>query len=350
MKNIVIIGGGTGTFTLLSGLRKFPTNNSVIVSTADDGGSTGRLRQELGVIPPGDIRQCLVGLSYTDGVLQNLFSYRFNNGSLKGHTAGNIIIAALEKITGNVEQAIITAAKLLNVRGQVVPVTLHSTKLSATLANGKKIVGEHNIDEVHPSSTLPIKGRENKKNNSSPLVGEARWGANLRIKSINLRPAGPANPRALKLIAEADVIVFGPGDLYTSTIPNLLVRGVADAIKKSKAQKVLITNLMTKHGQTDKFKASDFVKHLEKYLGKKQINAVITNTKKPAAKWIARHKKEHSEFVEPDVSALKQMKVDVKAADLLSSNTFQKNSGDILKRSYLRHDPERLAKIIWGIV
>src|SRR3989338_7194271 len=327
MKNIVIIGGGTGTFTLLSGLRKFPSDNSVVVSTADDGGSTGRLRGELGVIPPGDIRQCLVGLSYTDETLRKLFSYRFAKGDLKGHTVGNIIIAALEKITGSVEQAIIQSAKMLNVRGQVVPVTLHPTRLSAIYNNGKKIIGEHNIDEP-------------KENQNSKI----------KIQNLTLKPSGPANPRAIRLISEADVIVFGPGDLYTSTIPNLLVKGMVEAIKKSKAQKTLITNLMTKHGQTDRFKASDFVKHLEKYLGKGQINAVITNTKKPAAKWLTRHKKEHSEFVKPDIAGLKKTKVRVIAEPLLSSNTFEKNSSDILKRSFLRHDPEKLAKIIWQII
>src|SRR3989344_3249292 len=129
MKNIVIIGGGTGTFTLLSGLRKFPTNNSVIVSTADDGGSTGRLRKDLAVLPPGDLRQCLVGLSYTDETTRELFSYRFGSGELKGHVVGNLIIAALQKATGNIEQAIIAVAKILNVRGQVVPVTLFPTTL-----------------------------------------------------------------------------------------------------------------------------------------------------------------------------------------------------------------------------
>lgn len=329
MKNIVIIGGGTGTFTLLSGLRQYPANNSVIVSTADDGGSTGRLREELGVLPPGDIRQCLVGLSYTEDNLRKLFSYRFSKGSLKGHTAGNILLAALEKVTGNIEQAIIVAAKLLNVRGQVVPVTLFPTTLSAVLLNGKKVMGEHNIDE--------------------PSFAKASDG-HARIKKLMLSPSRPANPRALRLISEADVIVFGPGDLYTSTIPNLLVKGVAAAIKKSKASKILITNLMTKHGQTDGFKASDFVVHLEKYLGKGQINTLITNTKKPAAQWLARHKKEHSEFVEADASVLKKMKINAIAEPLLSSNTFEKNSSDTLKRSYLRHDSDRLAGIIYSII
>ena len=325
VKNIVIVGGGTGTFTLLSGLRKFPTNNAVIVSTADDGGSTGRLREELGVLPPGDLRQCLVGLSYTDPVLQDLFSYRFAKGSLAGHTVGNIILAALEKVTGDVERGIAQTAKMLNVRGEVVPVTLFPTKLSATLMNGKKIVGEHHIDEP-------------------------RHDGNIRIKSLTLKPGGAANPRALGLIAAADAIIFGPGDLYTSTIPNLLVKGVAEAVRRSSAKKILITNLMTKHGQTDKFKASDFVKSLESYLGKGSVDAVIVNSKKPAAAWIARHKKEHSEFVEPDTALLKKMKLKVLAEPLLNGNTFEKNSGDVLKRSYLRHDPDKLAKLILDAV
>src|SRR6266404_6126862 len=241
MKNIVIIGGGTGTFTLLSGLRKYPSNNTVIVSSADDGGSTGVLRKDLGVMPPGDIRQCLVGLSYTQKELQELFNFRFDSGSLKGHSAGNIIIAALEKITGGIEPAIELASKLLNVRGQVLPVTLTPTVLSAELNNGKKLIGEHNIDDQDP------------KGKASP------------IKNLKLS-AAKVNPRILKELAQAHAIVFGPGDLYTSILPNILVKGMKEAINKSKAKKILITNIMTKFGQTDGFKASDFVKVLQTYL------------------------------------------------------------------------------------
>ena len=149
MKNIVIIGGGTGTFTLLSGLRKFPSNNTVIVSSADDGGSTGILRKDLGVMPPGDIRQCLVGLSYTQDEMKQLFNFRFDKGSLAGNSVGNIILAALEKIAGT-EQGIELAGKMLNVRGQVFPVSLTPTTLSAILQNGKRIVGEHYIDDQNP--------------------------------------------------------------------------------------------------------------------------------------------------------------------------------------------------------
>jgi len=175
----------------------------------------------------------------------------------------------------------------------------------------------------------------------------------LPLYSQDLEAEGfwPAQADRLKSeIAAADAIIFGPGDLYTSTIPNLLVKGVAEAVRRSSAKKILITNLMTKHGQTDKFKASDFVKSLESYLGKGSVDAVIVNSKKPAAAWIARHKKEHSEFVEPDTALLKKMKLKVLAEPLLNGNTFEKNSGDVLKRSYLRHDPDKLAKLILDAV
>ena len=322
MKNIVIIGGGTGTFTLLSGLRKFPTNNSVIVSTADDGGSTGRLVKELGVVPPGDIRQCLVGLSYTDETLRDLFSYRFETGSLKGHALGNIIISALEKITGSVESAIAEAGKLLNVRGSVVPVTLFATKLSAMLKNGKKIVGEHNLDERHQQGLVPI-------------------------RKLSLAPDSPANPAALKLIADADLIILGPGDLFTSTLPNLVVKGVAQALKKSKAEKVLVTNIMTKFGQTDAFGANDFVKTVEQYLGKEVLDLVIVNTKRPAKGWLVRYRKEKSEFVNPNIDLIKVNGIRVIAGSFLSDQVFKKNPADALNRSHLRHDSDKLAKVIY---
>lgn len=334
MKNIVIIGGGTGTFTLLSGLRKYPSNNSVIVSSADDGGSTGQLRKELGVFPPGDLRQCLAGLAYTDMPMTELFSYRFDKGSLAGHTVGNIIIAALEKTTGNIENAVEFAAKMLNVRGQVVPVTLKPTLLSAVLVNGKKIVGEHNIDE--PNIQHPISN----------------------IKSLELKPNGPANPKALEAINYADAIIFGPGDLFTSTIPNLLVDGVKQAVNKSQAKKILVTNIMTKSGQTDGFKAGDFVKELEKYLGGPfrlggraeagKLDVALVNNKKPAAAILAKYAKQQAKFVEPNLKSNKALTV--VAENLLSDEVFKKPAADKLNRSLIRHDSDKLAKLIWGLI
>lgn len=324
MKNIVIIGGGTGTFTLLSGLRQFPVNNSVIVSTADDGGSTGRLRDELGVVPPGDIRQCLVGLSYTEQSLKDLFSYRFAQGSLSGHTVGNIIIVALEKILGNTESAIKITAKLLNVRGQVVPVTTYPTILSAVLQNGRIITGEHNIDE--PAGNV-----------------------SLHIKSLHLSPQKPPNPRALDLIRRADAIIFGPGDLYTSTIPNLLVKGVKETIQKSKSTKILVTNIMTKFGQTNNFQASDFVRVLEEYLDHK-LDVVVANNQSIDSQVLKQYHRVKAKPVKVDIKALQQQGIKVIARPLVSKIKQAKIKGDVIKRSLLRHDSAKLAKIIWKLV
>ncbi|MBI2053634.1 MAG: YvcK family protein [Candidatus Sungbacteria bacterium] len=329
MKNIVIIGGGTGTFTLLAGLRKFPSNNSVIVSPADDGGSTGVLRRELGVMPPGDIRQCLVGLSYTESEMRELFSYRFASGSLKGHTVGNIIIAAFEKITGSSERAIALAAKMLNVRGEVIPAMIVSARLSATLKNGSKIIGEHAIDEPMRPRTSPI-------------------------ASLALTPASRANPRAIAAIKKADAIVFGPGDLFTSILPNILARGMREAIVKSSAQKILVVNIMTKRGQTDDFRASDFIATINTYLAggkiKSVVDTAIVNMKKPNPKWLARYKKEGALFVEPNTSAIEAAGTTVITGDFLSPITAQKTAGDTLARSFLRHDSDKTARAIWKLI
>lgn len=321
MKNIVIIGGGTGTSTLLSGLRKLPVNNSVIVSTADDGGSGGRLRKELGIIPPGDFRQCLLGLSEASPEVKNIFGYRFDQGELAGHVVGNLIIASLTKMYGP-EKALQIAGELLSAHGNIIPVTLFPTVLSATLENGKRIVGEHVIDEPRHNGTI-------------------------RISRISLSPSQPVNPKALAAIVQADLIVFGPGDLYTSIIPNLLVKGVSEAVKKSKAVKVLVTNIMTKHGQTNGFKVSDFMTAMRKHV---PVDVVLANSKRPTPSQTARYKKEKSVFVEPDVAGLKKLGVRALVMPLLSNNTFTKTKGDSLKRSFVRHDGKKLAKILVNLI
>lgn len=329
MKNIVIIGGGTGTFTLLSGLRTFPSNNSVIVSSADDGGSTGVLRRELGVMPLGDIRQCLIGLSYTEPEMKALFSYRFQKGSLAGHAAGNIILAALEKTTGSIEQAVALAARMLNVRGEIIPVTLFPTTLTATYRNGKRITGEHRVDapQKHPHAA---------------------------ITALRLSPRAPANPLALAALARADAIIFGPGDLFTSVLPNLIVKGVREAVLASRAKKILITNIMTKRGQTDGFRASDFVRVLGEYLGgngaRRALDAAIVNTKKPEPARLTRYRKEHAQFVACDADRIKALGVSAAVADLLARDAVARVAGDPLERSTLRHDSEKTARIIWKLL
>lgn len=329
MKNIVIIGGGTGTFTLLAGLRKFPSNNTVIVSSADDGGSTGVLRRDLGVMPVGDIRQCLVGLSYTDDAIRDLFSYRFDRGVLAGHTVGNIILAGLEKTTGTIEKAIAVAGTLLNVRGAVLPVTMSPTALSATYTNGRKVSGEHNIDEPARRSTAGITG-------------------------LKLAPSAPANPRVLDALEQADAIVFGPGDLYTSVLPNLLPRDIAERIRASAAKKIVVANIMTKPGQTDGFAASDFVRVIGEYLSHKGVpclpDIALVNTKKPDAPSLAHYKKQGATPVAADLVTIRAMGVSVIAKDMLSRRTVRRVAGDALTRSTLRHDSDKTAKIIWKLI
>ncbi len=328
MKTIVIIGGGSATLNILRGLRQFATNNIVVVSTADDGGSTGILRKQLAVMPWGDVRQCLTGLSYTVPALCELFQYRFDKGHLKGHNAGNIILAALQKVTGSPESAIAEAARMLNIRGEVLFVSKEASTLSAKLSNGTVLTGEHVIDEP-------------KKTRNSPIV------------KLMLSPA-EVNPRVLNAIARADAIILGPGDLFTSTFPNLLVRGVPEAIATSKAKKILITNIMTKHGQTDGFKASSFLQAVNGYLiaktTKSVVDTVIVNSQKPSAEILSRYKKEKASYVIPDINKLKRTKVKIVAKPLLSNHLVKKINGDGLKRSLIRHDALKIAQIIWDII
>lgn len=323
MKRIVIIGGGTGTFTLLAGLRKFPSDNTVVVSPADDGGSTGALRRELGVMPVGDIRQCLVGLSYTDPFMRELFSYRFAEGSLAGHTVGNIMLAAAEKITGDIEEAVAACGTLLNVRGRVLPASLKPATLVARCEDGTRIAGEHRIDDPR------IRRRS-------------------RIASLALRPRLAANPKVLTAIRQADAIVFGPGDLFTSILPNLLPAGIARAVARSSAKKILVTNIATKRGQTDGFRASDFVRVLSRYIpGKKPVDVAIVNTKKPGT---AALRASYGTYVEPDTDVIKKMGVVPAAGDLLARAAPRRAAGDTLIRSAVRHDSDKTARMIWRLL
>lgn len=320
-----MIGGGTGTSILIKGLRHYPLELSVIVSTADDGGSSGRLREALKVVPPGDIRKCLVELASKEGSLLDWFSYRFSEGELRGHVVGNIVLAGLEKATGNIEVAIERLGKLFGVQGLVVPVTLFPTTLSAELENGRIIVGEHKIDEPRHNGAL-------------------------KIKSLKLRPSSPVNPRALRLIRQADAIIFGPGDLHTSILPSLLVKGVVKAIRGSRARKFFVTNLMTKYGQTTNFHAPDFLAEFERYLGRHVLDAVIVNSRRPPKNTLKKYGQQKARFVEPDLPAFRKLGVKVLTTPLLSRQTYTKSPADTLQRSWLRHDYQKLAKLLVSLL
>ena len=308
---IVVIGGGTGVFTVLSGLRKYPVDLTAIISMSDDGGSTGILREEFGILPPGDIRRALVAMSHTDDrILSDLFNYRFEEGGLKGHSFGNIMLTALERITGNFEEALNEAGRILNVKGKAIPVTLDNVRLCALLESGQCIRGETNID-------IP------------------KHDHNLKIKKIYLEPKAEINPRAESAIKEADMIVLGPGDLYTSVIPNLLVGGVSRAIQKSRGKRVFVVNSMTKAGETNGFTAKDFLLVLEKYLGQKVLDYIIVNTKKPAPVRLTRYHEEGKTMVE---------------AGELPSHPLP-IFGDYIRHSgFVRHDPDRLAKVLVSLL
>ena len=337
-KRIVVIGGGTGTFVVLTALRdcgaslpprqkaslktKAKENNSwrgglhltAIVTMADSGGSTGRLRDQYGVLPPGDVRRALVALSGASDTLRQLFNYRFETGDLKDHSFGNIFLSALSKTTGSFAEAVKVASKILNIKGEVIPVTLDNINLYAKLADGTIIEGETNID-------VPLHNPE------------------IPIKKVWLVPQARINPEALQTILSADMIVIGPGDLYTSLIPNLLVLGVTDAIRKSKAKKVYVCNLMTKYGETHDFEAQDFVHTIERYLGRGVLDCAGFNNRKPSDPSPQKYRQENSYFVDPSGLDLKSKKSRYVLADLLDSGKF------------IRHNPrKKLAKVLLSLL
>jgi len=272
---------------------------------ADDGGSTGILREEFGILPPGDVRRVLVALSRTDKkFLSRLFNYRFLEGGLAGHTFGNIMLTALERLTGSFEKAIGEASKILGAEGVVLPVTLDNVRLVAELENGSIIHGETNID-------IP------------------RHDPQLRIVSVRLEPRADVNPKAREAIETADVVVIGPGDLYTSIIPNLLVRGVRESLEKSRAKKIYVVNIMTKLGETNGFAAADFISSIETYTGKRTLDYALINTKQPSMKRLKRYEKESAEFVIPG---------NLRKAPIPIMGNFLRD------RTLIRHDPDRVAQ------
>ena len=320
VKKVVTIGGGTGTFTVLSGLKRYPLELSAIVAMSDDGGSTGRLRDEFGVLPPGDLRQSLVALSEADTVMRKLFNHRYEKGELAGHSFGNIFISTLEQVTGSLDKALDVVGKILNIRGRVIPVTLSKVKLVAELNNGKVLNGETEIVNYQ-------------------LV--SKFG----IKKIFLKPTARANPKALKALREADIIVVGPGNFYTSLIPNFLVGGIGRALRASKAKKVYVANLMNKNGHADDFCVSDYIRLLENAIGGKDVfDVVIYNTKKPARALIRKYADEG----EPVVCGPKCRKGAYKlvGADLLANGLSKTAKADLLRRTLIRHDPAKLGRII----
>ena len=311
-KRIVCLGGGNAMpKTVLAGLKKYPVKLSAICAMLDSGGSAGRLRKDYKIVSPGDIRRSFVALANTSPVIEELFNYRFEAGELKGHNFANLLITALELSTKNYETTIKELNKLLNIEHEVLPVTLDKSNLYAVLENGKTIVGETNID-------VP------------------KHNGDLKIKKVFLKPKAKAYPRSLEAIKEADLIVIGPGDLYSSIAQILLTEGISNAIRKSKARKVYICNAMTKYGETNNFTLLDFTKEIEKLL-EGNLDYVIYNNFFPPKERIGNYKKQHPELLELVKADEGLPKRKFIGKNLLSS------SGAIV------HDTNKLAKTIFGL-
>lgn len=317
MKKIVVIGGGTGNFSVLRGLKGYNVDLSAIVSMADDGGSTGILRDELGVLPPGDVRQCLVALSNSSNMMRSLMNYRFENGGLEGHSFGNLLLSALEKVTGSFEKAVEEMGKILFIKGKVIPVTTHQVRLKMLLNNRKLLEGEK---EIYLSQEI-----------------------DQGYKSIYLEPFPKANPHAINEIMNADLIVIGPGGLHTSLIPNLLVEGVSEALRNSQAKKTFVVNLMNRKGQTTGFSVKSYLEEIKRFVGDDIFDYILVNNQIPSQELIDVYAEE-GELVKNDLDDDR-----VVLASLLGEPK-EAPKKDLIKRSLIRHNPIKLAQELMKIV
>jgi len=304
---IVAVGGGTGLSTLLHGLKAYTTNVTAIVTVADDGGSSGRLREEFGVLPPGDIRNCLVALADAEPLVQQLFQYRFGQDSaLRGHNFGNLFITAMTQITGDFARAVQASSRVLAIRGRVIPSTCQTVRLVAEHIDGSVTIGESRISHA-----------------TSP------------IQRVYLEPAGAmATEEAITAIHDADVIVLGPGSLYTSIIPNLLVEGIAQAIVQSKALKLYVCNVMTQHRETTGFKASDHVRALVAHTNPGIVQVCLVNVKAVPTSVLEKYRGEEAFPVEPDIDRIRELGYQVLPDEVINTENV------------VRHDSDRIAQLI----
>ncbi len=316
--HVVVIGGGTGLSVLLKGLKKKPVDITAIVTVADDGGGSGMLRDDYGILPPGDVRNCILALADEETVMEQLLQHRFDSGRLEGQNMGNLFIAAMTEIYGDFEKAVEKLHELLRIEGKVVPVTLSDVTLCAELRNGETVRGE---------SSIPQKVTESAS----------------FIKKVYLDPPDTyANDSALVAIRKADMIVLGPGSLYTSIIPNLLVGGISAEIASSEALKVFICNVMTQPGETDGFTVADCIAEISRYLGNNVIDYVIANSKRCTAEVLAPYFAEGGHQMCPDDNDKM----------LLNDTKIEIISGDFVKvcDGKIRHDEDHLANIIASLL
>ncbi len=328
MKKVVVIGGGTGTFTVLSSLKSKGYDLTVLLTMADDGGSNRVLRDEFGLLPTSGIRLALVALSSQPSLLRELFTYRFHKGSgISGMTFGNLFLAAVTDIVGSQEKAIESTSELLSVNGKIIPISYDDIKLVAQYENGLKVIGEHAIDEPE-------------------------HGGKLRITDLSSEPIAKINPKAEEEILEAEYIILGPGDFYTNTVANLIVEGVVPAIMKSKARLIFVINLMTKQSEAYNYKASDYLEDLKKYMPLERINTILINDDLAYPETaLKKYEEEDSRPVKDDLDTYilpENIKVERKPIILKKETRTQK--GDLMKRAMIRHSQKKLGQELANIM
>ena len=324
---VALIGGGTGSFTLLSALKDHTTKIAAIVNMADDGGSTGVLRDELGVLPPGDVRQCLVALSDSPKI-RDLFNYRFEEGTFEGHSFGNLLLTALEKSTGSFREAVDTASEILRINGTVLPVTFDDIRLKMSWDD----------------TSLTIHGQR--------VINAEHFKKDPRKAELSLQPVPQVNPMAIQAIEQADLVVIAPGDLYTSLGPLLIIDGIGDALRRTKAKVVYVCNLVTKEGQTSNFTVSDHAHEIERFGGGGFLDTVLYNSQVPSESVQERYKQENAYLVAVD-------------SDVLATQPYRAIGGDFVgqlaeysaadthlpvTRSLIRHNPVSVAAALISLI
>lgn len=315
---IAVIGGGTGLSVILRGIKKVTDNLTAIVTVADDGGGSGKLREDLGMLPPGDIRSCLLAMADEEGLMQELLRYRFTDGMLEGQSFGNLLIAALNGICGNFEAAVAKTNEILRVKGQVLPVTSSDIRLCAVLENGTLVCGESKIQPEVLRQQSPI-------------------------AKVFLEPEKPAaTAGALEAIYKADLILMGPGSLFTSIIPNFLVDGISEAIREARGRKVLVCNMMTQPGETDCYTVWDHTARAAEYLGEENIEYVIANNKVIDKEALKPYNEDGAAQIVPSDEDRQRLRE--RGITLIENNFVE------IKKGYIRHDADRIASVVYGLI
>ena len=311
---ITAIGGGTGLSTMLRGLKKYTKNLTAVVTVADDGGGSGVLRRDIGMPPPGDIRHCMESLANVEPIMERLLTYRFQEGSLAGQSFGNLILAALNGVTGSFEEAVAQMSQVLAITGRILPVTSADVQLEAVFENGARVVGESKISSFKKEQDC-------------------------RIAHVALLPERPAAlPAALQAIREADLILMGPGSLYTSVIPNLLVEGVVEAICRSEALKIYVCNIMTQEGETEGYTAADHVDALLSHGAPGLVDLCLANSAPVRPGLVEKYREEDAAPILVDRERIRAMGLELEEYPVASEG------GD-----YARHDPDRLAAAVLDV-